>query len=189
VSTPTIFCVSCGNELPGTSRFCNSCGTTVPATTTSNQLIESLDDEYGEWFNATCVNCSNDVIATKKIMVTPFLFYLLFPPYAIIFLLHHRLKTPSDCPICWENVDVLAPNTSMYWWGVLPILIALLGFLVHRKSPRRAPTPVASDRAEINPSEKSTTRVSSENLCTNCCQSIQSDHNYCVGCGTKLAEK
>ena len=108
MSTPSIFCVSCGRKLADTSRFCNSCSTPIRGITSSVQRVESLVNDDEEWFNATCVNCSNEVLANKKIKVSHFKGCLLFfaPLATIIYVVIHLAKIPRDCPTCWENVDV-----------------------------------------------------------------------------------
>jgi uncharacterized membrane protein YvbJ len=106
LSTQNKFCVSCGSELPGTSRFCNSCGTPVPRLSEHNRQSERQDDEYGEWFNATCVNCSNDVVAIKKFHLPLFILMLILVfPVAIIYLALYVVKNPKDCPVCGLYVD------------------------------------------------------------------------------------
>lgn len=58
-----------------------------------------------------CVNCSSKVIPVKNfwyIKLIPLsLFFLVFFPFALAYMLHFFAKSPRDCPVCEDDVYIV----------------------------------------------------------------------------------
>ena len=58
-----------------------------------------------------CVNCSSKVIPVKNLWYTKliplFLFFLVFFPFALAYILHFFAKSPRDCPVCEDDVYIV----------------------------------------------------------------------------------